>query len=138
MKKLEKILEEIEAAFDRRIDIQLKIMAGLGDDVYRYGYKKSLEAYQQGKLFVEDIIHKHMNDGWIPVVRGLPELNEDELSEDVLISFSDSYSICIGFYDFNEKRWYVHGSGPCIGRVVAWRPLPESYRPERSDNNDGE
>ena len=81
---------------------------------------------------IEKIIHKHMNDGWIPVVRGLPQLNEDELSEDVLISFSDSYSICIGFYDFNEKRWYVHGSGPCIGRVVAWRPLPEPYLPERS------
>lgn len=63
MQELEKILREIEAEFDRRIDIQLKIMAGLGDDVYRYGYGKSLEAYQQGKLFVEDIIRKHMNDG---------------------------------------------------------------------------
>ena len=66
MQELEKILREIEAEFDRRIDIQLKIMAGLGDDVYRYGYGKSLDAYKQGKLFVTDIIRKHMNDGWIP------------------------------------------------------------------------
>ena len=22
--------------------------------------------------------------------------------------------------------------------VIAWQPLPESYRPERSDNHDGE
>ena len=51
-------------------------MAGLGDDVYRYGYGKSLEAYQQGKLFVEDIIRNHMNDGWIPV--------EDERLWDIL------------------------------------------------------
>ena len=63
MQELEKILEEIEAEFERRIGTQLKIMAGLSDDVYRYGYGKSLEAYQQGKLFVEDIIRKHMNDG---------------------------------------------------------------------------
>lgn len=82
---------------------------------------------------IRSIIRKHMNDGWISVVHRLPEPNEDEVSEDVLISFSDSYSICIGFYDFNKKRWYVHGSGPCIGRVVAWRPLPEPYCPERSD-----
>lgn len=62
MQKLQKILEEINAEFDRRIGIQLKIMAGLGDDVYRYGYGKSLEAYQQGKLLVTEIISKHMND----------------------------------------------------------------------------
>ena len=63
MQELEKILEEIESEFDRRINTQLKIMAGLEDDVYRYGYGKSLEAYQQGKLLTEDIIRKHMNGG---------------------------------------------------------------------------
>ena len=62
MQELEKILEEIEAEFDKRINTQLKIMAGLGDDVYRYGYGKSLEAYQQGKLLVTEIIRKHMNE----------------------------------------------------------------------------
>lgn len=72
MQELEKILKEIEAEFDRRIDIQLQIMGGLGDDVYRYGYGKSLEAYQQGKLFVEDIIRKHMNDDWISVDERMP------------------------------------------------------------------
>ena len=48
MQELDKILEEINAEFDRRIRTQLKITAGLSDDVYRYGYGKSLEAYQQG------------------------------------------------------------------------------------------
>ena len=61
-KELKDILEEIEQEFDRRINTQLKIMAGLGDDIYRYGYGKSLEAYQQGKLFVKDIICNHLND----------------------------------------------------------------------------
>lgn len=129
MKKLEKILEEIKAS---------SIIVATSKE--HYIHPQDGRFVEEVVLLdcVEDIIRKHVNDGWIPVVHGLPELNEDELSEDVLISFSDSYSICIGFYDFNEKRWYVHGSGPCIGRVVAWRPLPESYRPERSDNNDGE
>lgn len=129
MKKLEKILEEIKES---------SIIVATSKE--HYIHPQDGRFVEEVVLLdcVEDIIRKHVNDGWIPVVRGLPELNEDELSEDALISFSDSYSICIGFYDFNEKRWYVHGSGPCIGRVVAWRPLPESYRPERSDNNDGE
>lgn len=120
MSGLEKVLEEIEA---ERADIDDSSSAK--DRMLDRHWNNCLDA-------VADIIKKHMNDGWIPVVCGLPELDGDELSEDVLISFSDSYNICIGFYDFNEKRWYVHGSGPCIGRVVAWRPLPEPYRPERS------
>lgn len=38
VQEIKRILEEIEAEFDRRINTQLKIMAGLGDDVYRYGH----------------------------------------------------------------------------------------------------
>lgn len=114
MQELEKILKEIDGMIER----------------YKENPRLEVVDICYGLNQAKRIIRKHMNDGWIPVVRGLPELNEDELSEDVLISFSDSYSICIGFYDFNEKRWYVHGSGPYIGRVVAWRPLPEPYRPE--------
>ena len=120
MQELEKILEEIELEKKR---------CSLSRDCSNEYAVTEISLLEK----IENIIRKHMNDGWIPVVRGLPELNEDELSEDVLISFSDSYSICIGFYDFNEKRWYVHGLGPCIGRVIAWRPLPEPYRPERSE-----
>lgn len=124
MKKLEKILEEMKES---------SITVATSKE--HYIHPQDGRFVEEVVLLddIEKIIHKHMNDGWIPVEERLPELNEDELSEDALISFSDSYSICIGFYDFNEKRWYVHGSGPCIGRVVAWRPLPEPYRPERSE-----
>ncbi|MHA9740713.1 hypothetical protein [Robinsoniella peoriensis] len=44
------------AELDKRISTQLKIIAGLNDPVYRYGFKKSLEAYQQCKLMLEDLI----------------------------------------------------------------------------------
>lgn len=146
MQELEKILEEIEAEFDRRIDIQLKIMAGLGDDVYRYGYGKSLEAYQQGKLFVEDIIRKHMNDGWISVDERLPmrtldeKINESYQKYLVFIDGVDGWDIDIAVYDFwNDKKWReAHDGYGEIENVNAWRPLPEPYRPERSDNHDGE
>ena len=140
MQELEKILEEIEAEFDRHIDIQLKIMAGLGDDVYRYGYGKSLEAYQQGKLFVEDIIRKHMNDGWIPVEERLPmrtldeKINESYQKYLVFIDGVDGWDIDIAVYDFwNDKKWReAHDGYGEIENVIAWRPLPEPYRPERS------
>ena len=129
MQELEKILREIEAEFDRRIDIQLKIMAGLGDDVYRYGYGKSLEAYQQGKLFVEDIIRKHMNDGWISV--------DEPPKKDYIAVFAvdkhDYYFVAV--YD-KEHGYRTNDVGADVDNIVAYR-LFNQYRPERSDNHDG-
>lgn len=143
MQELERILEEIEAEFDKRIGTQLKIMAGMNDDVYRYGYGKSLDAYQQGKLFVTDIIRKHMNDGWIPVERGLPE---DDVN--VLITYADidddqyvgiditNYGYAyLGGNKLDFKEWrspfeYFKSNY----KVTAWQYLPEPYRPERRKN----
>ena len=132
-KEFEGILEEIEQEFDRRINTQLKIMAELEDDVYRYGYGKSLEAYQQGKLFVKDIIRKHMNDGWIPVEERVPE----EEGYKVIVC-SKKGNIDTGIYSPYTKQWFI-GNISALGKdIIAWRPLPESYCPERSDNHDGE
>ena len=141
MQKLEKILEEINAEFDRRIRTQLKIMAGTNDDVYRYGYGKSLEAYQQGKLFVEDIIRKHMNDGWIPVEERLPEVDEDieETTED---DDCPEYNVTIrGASESTTLKYSPDGTwfdkNGYVYDVIAWRPMPEVYRPadktERSE-----
>ena len=143
MQELEKILKEINAEFDRRIRTQLKIMAGLSNDVYRYGYGKSLEAYQQGKLFVEDIIRKHINDGWIPVEERLPEEYGEYLvtivplagylwAKRIIANFSDLMGIVkkpifytgeVGKIDFED----------ITDMVIAWCPLPDLYRPERSE-----
>lgn len=139
MQELENILEEINAEFDRHIGTRLKIIAGTNDDVYRYGYGKSLEAYQQGKLFVEDIIRKHMNDGWIPVQDKLPE---DDV--DVLITYADDENytdICIATYGYaylgGNKLDFKEWRSPfeyfkTNYKVIAWRPLPEPYQAERS------
>ena len=98
---------------------------------------------------IEKIIHKHMNDGWIPVEKyGLPK---DEGVYDLTIIDGR------GIYD--SVRWqflegthlsgtqhYVDGvhywadnyQGNPINeflseRVIAWRKKPEAYRPERSE-----
>lgn len=135
MGTLEKILEEIDAEFERRIGTQLKIMAGLGDDVYRYGYGKSLEAYQQGKLLTEKIIRKYMNDGWIPVEKRLPE--DDHY---ILLSFANFNLPMVGRYETDQEggTFYLGDcdeEDTCISQdlfVNAWRPLPKPYRPEES------
>ena len=134
MQGLEKILEEIESEFDRRINIWLKIMAGLGDDVYRYGYGKGLEAYQQGKLLTEDIIRKHMNDGWIPVEEKVPDSDIY-----IFLSFTNFTLPMIGRYekDSDGGAFYIGDEEEtCVSQdlyVNAWRPLPEPYRPERPE-----
>ena len=73
------------------------------------------------------------NNGWIPVNERFPKSNEDGFSEDVLVSFSDSCNVFIAFYDFNKKGWYVHGSCPYIGKVIAWRSLPNPYTLKDND-----
>lgn len=49
------VLRELE----KRIDTQLKIITGLNDPVYKYGFSKSMEAYQQCKLILEDLIQEN-------------------------------------------------------------------------------
>ena len=129
MQELEKVLEEIEA---ERADIDES--PSIKDRMLDRHWNNCLDT-------VADIIKKHMNDGWIPVQDKLPE---DDV--DVLITYADIYDenytdICITTYgyaylggnklDFKEWRSsfeYFRSNY----KVIAWQPLPEPYRPERS------
>lgn len=95
---------------------------------------------------VKDIIRKHMNDGWIPAEKELPEehtcIDEETgyygRSDDVLCSAYDDYT---GEYetwiDYTiDGQWQTHEWYE--GEPLAWQPLPRPYSPERSDNHDGE
>ena len=120
MQELEKILEEIGS----------KIAESMG--------KK-----REGLLEAENIIRKHMNDGWIPVEERMPEEYGEYLvtivpsagylwAKRIIANFSDLMGIVkkpifytgeVGKIDFED----------ITDMVIAWRPLPEPYRPERSE-----
>ena len=90
---------------------------------------------------VEEIIRKHMNDGWIPVEERLPKrtlgekMNKSYKKYLVFIDSVDGWDIDIAVYDFwNDKKWReAHDGYEEIENVVAWRPFPDPYRPERSE-----
>ena len=112
--ELEKILEEIENE--------------------RTSYEaKHVKSYEKGLRFAADVIRKHMNDGWIPVEERLPEKERK--------SYLVTYVARNGRRYVKEAYLEYVGESPRVaywtkkhrGCVIAWRPLPEPYRPERSE-----
>ena len=74
------------------------------------------------------------NDGWISVEERLPEEKRNPASQDFC-----EYQVTAKFGNVKDVRHYKYGNGhwrhgPGIvdEYVIAWRPLPEPYRPERS------
>ena len=121
MQELEKILEEIG---------ELRGQAGSECTSEDHYIKK---AWEHCLDRVVDIIRKHMNDGWIPVEERLPEepkenpVFDDKPLELYLVDMGGSYPLR-AFW--NGKQFT---DGWSILKVIAWRPLPEPYRPERSN-----
>ena len=133
MQELEKILEEIKNEAYNNPEI---------------GRKQC-----EGMLRAMDIIRKHMDDGWIPVEERLPDEEAEEYIKKKLHGIGYLYPCLVTYrspmterihvvrfyYDIYE-HWFVNaGEEVCEKeRCIAWRPLPEPYRPERSENHDGE
>ena len=126
MQELEKILEEIDQEVKEYMEIDF------GGE-YNAGIKDMAK-------MAKKIIRKYMNDGWIPVEERLPmrtldeKINESYQNYLVFIDGVDGWDIDIAVYDFwNDKKWReAHDGYGEIENVIAWRPLPEPYRPERS------
>lgn len=129
MQELEKILEEID---QEKKNAALSIRHTTG---YKAGQIRMAER-------IEKIIRKHMNDVWIPVEERLPE---DDVN--VLITYADIdddqyVGIDITNYGYaylgGNKLDYKEWRSPfeyfkTYYKVIAWRPLPEPYRPKRSE-----
>ena len=129
MQELEKILEEIEMKKKKCLDIVRVEIDPMEITIHREQYK--------GLRMAEDIIRKHMNDGWIPVEERLPTKEERKKDNNNFLVQVDSGERFSCEYD-PEANGYDNPQWCCNIPVVAWRPLPEPYHPERSDKNDGE
>ena len=118
MQELEKILEEIDETIER-----------YGKNPYIDGKVTDL-CY--GLNIAKDIIRKHMNDGWIPVDERLPTKEECEKDNNEFLVQTDTGKRFSCEYDplangYDNPLWC------CNIPVVAWQPIPEPYRPERSE-----
>ena len=129
MQKLEKILEELNRRINEYVDHDY--VRGSGDVV-------------KGLSIAKSIIRKHMsgkdtdvptNDGWIPVEERMPEEKKSVLVQwekydrhlNVTLTYLD-----VMWLDDAEEQVFETTNGVPNGKVIAWRPLPEPYRPERS------
>lgn len=71
------------------------------------------------------------NDGWIPVEERLPEKDGFYIAtiDGDIIGEEDPF---VGLAEFDRGDWYDDDIDyKCI---IAWRPLPDPYRPERSND----
>ena len=119
MQELEKILEEIETSA-----VYSETKCGYGAMCVPTGA-------------IERIIRNHMNDGWIPVGKGLPEENTAEryiitdtggcIWSEMWYGYVEESDDAPCFYRWDDDMWQ------CLKiHAIAWRPLPDPYQPERN------
>lgn len=136
MKEIEKAIEILD---------KLSFFGGqragreLWNDKPREVQDEDIANFNRDVEWLRDFICR-MDAGWIPVKERLPERTLDEKMNKsykkylVFIDSVDSWDIDIAVYDFwNDKKWReAHDGYGEIENVIAWRPLPEPYRTERS------
>lgn len=142
MQVLEKILEEMKQIKDgnRKENLYAKYPPNGKDqevlNAYSQGYEDGTDNFYNA---IVEMIHDHMNDGWIPVEEKVPDSGIY-----IFLSFTNFTLPMIGRYekDSDGGAFYIGDEEEtCVSQdlyVNAWRPLPEAYLPERSDNHDRE
>lgn len=117
MQKLEKILEEIEMKKKKCLDIVRVEIDPMEITIHREQYK--------GLRMAEDIIRKHMNDGWISV----EEPPKKDYTAVFAVDKHDYYFVAV--YD-KEHGYRTNDVGADVDNIVAYC-LFNPYRPERSE-----
>lgn len=127
MQELDNILEEIEQRKASAEKLIVKPPHDKLDQVANDTAEAFIEAYKE----CQDIIRKHMNDGWIPVSIRMPEK-----AGTYIINVLDGERDIVTFAKWQNryKRFDMTGAR-AYWRIIAWRPLPEPYHPERREND---
>ena len=131
MQELEKILEEIEIRaiedLEEENDRCSTTCKGCCSDV------KERKCNCRDAIIVRAFkkLAKCMNDGWISVEERLPTVEECEKENNEFFVQTDSGERFSCEYD-PLANGYDNPSWCCNVPVIAWRPLPETYKPERS------
>ena len=116
MQELEKILEEIKVS-----SVYAKTRDGYGALCVPIGT-------------IERIIRKHINDDWIPVEEWMPKENGIYLVTCDDTKFPVKRMRYKKDVEPNGLLYDVYGIYD--GKVYAWQPLPDPYRPERREENE--
>lgn len=89
------------------------------------------------KVCIDTVNEQPKVGDWIPVSKRLPEENKNsEYYDSVIVTLDDGRVAC-GCYRNRDKEWWVDAedgekySINATGHVVAWVPLPESYKEEK-------
>ena len=106
----------------------------LWNDKPREVQDEDIASFNRDIEWLREFIRNHMNDGWIPVDRGLPEEGQEVwVAENTDCVRRGTYTEAFGF---GMRKGFICSDGfMCIGNVLAWKPYmyPEPYRPERSE-----
>lgn len=126
MKEIKKVIEILD---------KLSFFGGqragreLWNDKPREVQDEDIANFNRDIEYLKDIIRKHMNDGWIPVSIRMPEK-----AGTYIINVLDGERDIVTFAKWQNryKRFDMTGAR-AYWRIIAWRPLPEPYRPEQPE-----
>ena len=124
-------IEIIEGPLQVQIEEDIyKAVQKVGIHVDKEELLKALEySKEQYEIGYEDGYSQGYLDGlfvdWIPCSERLPE-------RCVTVLVQDNEKILLGFCDTDNKWYGIYGS-MVLGKVKAWQPLPEPYKPQEEE-----
>lgn len=131
MRELEKILEEIDNLKSECLNGEYEPAYGAGALDMANAIKDIIRSLSREN---DSEITRSSRDteGWIPVEERLPE----EAGTYIINALTGERNIVtFAKWQNRYKRFDMTGART-YWKIIAWCPLPEPYRPERSDNHD--